>query len=63
MEEIIKIKLAGIFSIGGLLTISVQNITEIAQMVAAILAVFVALGTMRLTYIRTKKAKKNEDHI
>lgn len=51
----VKNELFGFFGTLGLWTVSMQDITSIAQCTAAILAVFVAIGTLRLTVIKIRK--------
>lgn len=51
----LKNELFGLLGTLGLWTISMQDITQVFQCIAAILAVFVAIGTIRLTVIKIRK--------
>lgn len=40
------------------IVVSFEAVTQVIQLIAAVIAIFVGLGTLRLTYINIKKAKK-----
>lgn len=56
----IKAPVLGLITSAGSVIVSMQNITAICQLIAAVIAVFVGFGTLRLTYLKIKRISKNK---